>query len=974
MHQPILNQARAILFLFLFFILLPSSAKCSHLDSLIQALPTEKNEAYIDQLILISDACTSYDSSSYYLKQAIAIAEENKDLKSLVKSSYVLGKKYNKSRKSEEAIKLFDQTIRYSQKIKNDTFLILSYTNKGFALNEMGKIIEAQQIFLQGLELANQIKDNPNIAILNFSLGELHRKQHDVAKAIEYYDNARAIYIAEKDAYNLCRIDYSKAITYKISKVDSLKWKGINIMEGMLTSDCFDHTKATKGLAITHTSLGSMYANHAQFELAEKHILKGLEIKIALDDSASMAYSYNELATLYSEQKNYKKSVEYGELALQFTHGRHNVIVMQDILNHLSKAHEGLGNHKQSLKYLSGAFKLKDSINNLQNSEALAEMETKYRSNQKEEQIIQQNLKIALQQNQFDRLILIGLFLLSIVGGLSLWYYFRMQSKTLEAKKSQELEQLKNQFLANISHEFRTPLSLILGPLKNITAPYYSTDQQNLSELPKFISTPSSDLHLVTKNATRLQQLIGQLLDLSKLQTNQNTLNLRPLNLSHFVASMVNNFQSTANARAIQLHFENTAPNILGVFDEEKINVILMNLLSNAFKFTPDGGSIKVRLIQEGEQIKIQIRDNGEGIDQENLDRIFQRFYQVDNSTTRAHEGSGIGLALSKEFAEIQKGKITVESELGKGSTFNLHLPYEKTSILNTETKTEALISRRDLPLETIHEDALFIPTTEETLQDQLNAYKILIVEDQSDMQRFLIDCLKSHYQVLEAPNGKLGLQLAKEHLPDLIISDVMMPGTGNDGYTLCKAIKEETLTNHIPVILLTAKAAQQDILTGLEFQADDYITKPFDPQILNSRIKNLINQRKKLRVLFAESIQILPQEMVLPSKEDLFIKEVMEVIEENLANENFGVNELGEALNMNRTQLYRKIKALTSDTPSGFLKSIRLQKGRHLLEQKVGSVSEIAHMVGYRNPDYFSKSFKKEFGVSPKSILEKGL
>ena len=945
----------------------------SIVDSLLSTLPTEKDEAHIDHLLLIAKSCVSYDSASHYLNQALAIAEENKDLISLVKSSYFLGKSYNKSGKSEEAIKLFDQTIAYSKQIKNDTFQIKSYKSKGFSLNSMGKVIDAQQALLQGLTLANQIDDKAFISELNFALGELHRKQHDVAKAIEYYDNARAIHTAAKEEFDRCRIDYSKAITYKISNVDSLSRKGMKILEDILASDCFNKNKASRGLAITHTSLGSIYAYHDQFELAEKHILKGLEIKEVLDDSASMAYSYNELATLYKDQKKYKKSVKYGEYALQFTRGRHNVMVMQDILKRLSQAHEGLGNYKKSLEYLSGALELKDSINNLQNSEALAEMETKYESNQKEEQIIQQNLKIALQQNQFDRLLLIGLFLLSVIGGLSLWYYFRLQNKTLDAKKSQELEQLKSQFLANISHEFRTPLSLILGPLKKTLDPYTNTDNPKQSTLPEAISVPSSDLQLIVRNAARLQQLIGQLLDLSQLEIHQSQLNLRPLDLSLSGKNIISFFQPQAKNRQIQLSYETSEEKILGLFDEEKINVILVNLLSNAFKFTADGGQVKVSLQKEEDQIKIKVSDNGEGISPQNKNKVFQRFYQVDNSTTRAHEGSGIGLALTKELVDIHKGKIELESQLGKGSTFTIVLPYQKSNGQAQEKQKEELISRRDLLLEEdIHANALFVPTKEELLQKQLNANKILIIEDNEDMRKFLVGYLREEFEVLEAVNGTTGFQLAKEELPDLILSDVMMPGTGNDGFTLCKSIKEETLTSHIPVVLLTAKSAEKDILKGLEYSADDYITKPFEPQILKSRIHNLIVQRRKLRILFADSLQIVPKEMAISSQDELFIQNLMEIIDTNLSNENFGVNELGRAINMDRTQLYRKVKALSGETPSNFIKNIRLQKARYFLEQKAGNVSQVAQMVGYRNPDYFSQSFKKEFGETPKSVLQK--
>ncbi len=536
-----------------------------------------------------------------------------------------------------------------------------------------------------------------------------------------------------------------------------------------------------------------------------------------------------------------------------------------------------------------------------------------------------------------------------------------------QTEKLKELDHLKSRFFANISHEFRTPLTLILGILE------------------KYLKKPGSesyDFNIMKKNARRLLHLINQMLELSKLEAGNVKMQVQKTDLVKFVRRTSSSFISLAEQHKIVFMFNNqplTAPSeikeMFAYIDRDKMETVIYNLLSNAFKFTPGGENIFIDLNSDDNYAEIQIRNTGIGIPGEYLPHIFDRFYQVDGSATRIYEGTGIGLALVKEFIELHHGKVKVEST-GPETIFKIRIPLGSNHfppdqiIASPEKLSKDLVE--SLPPIDEREQVIKERITKENVSTESGI--ILVVEDHFDLRNFICEQLENDYSIVEAEDGEKGLVLAEEIIPDMVISDIMMPNM--DGYRLCEKLKSSIKTNHIPVILLTAKASIENKLEGLEIGADDYLVKPFDTDELHARVKNLIRVRKQMREKFQSEMVLKPMEVIVPSSQKIFIETLSKITEENIEDENFSVENLCKEIGMSRTQVHRKIKAITNKSTSEFIRSFRLQKAADLIKQNAGNMAEIAYMVGFNSQSYFTKSFQEIYGCSPmdykKNLLNK--
>ncbi|MCZ6819452.1 MAG: hybrid sensor histidine kinase/response regulator transcription factor, partial [Calditrichaeota bacterium] len=541
-----------------------------------------------------------------------------------------------------------------------------------------------------------------------------------------------------------------------------------------------------------------------------------------------------------------------------------------------------------------------------------------------------------------------------------------------QAVKLKELDVMKSRFFANISHEFRTPLTLILGPIEDMLE---KTKQHKTKE----------KLQLVQRSARRLQRLINQLLDLSRLETGKMQLQAYRGDFVEFLRSLVLAFASLAESKSMDLEFEvgptkpceGSKPSqgfVDMYFDRDKIEKIFSNLLSNALKFTPVGGKVAVKVTAvtatppaEADRIEIMVQDTGPGIPADRLPFIFDRFYQVDATSTREREGTGIGLALVKELVELHHGQIGVESRGGEGTTFKVTLPLGKAHLRDEEMASSApqpeTASLYHQP--GVESEANTPPSPSPDFDE--DATVVLVVEDHADVRRYIRGHLQSDYRIVEADDGREGVRVALEVIPDLVISDVMMPKL--DGYELCETLKTDEKTSHIPVILLTARAGEEDKLTGLDTGADDYLVKPFNARELQARVRNLIEQRRKLRQRFIREGMLKPREIDAQSLDDVFLQKLMSNMEERMADENFSVEELSQKMNMGPRHLHRKVRALTNKSPVELIRLVRLQRARQLLAQNAGTVSEIAYQVGFTNLSHFSKIFKEEFGKLPSEM-----
>lgn len=528
-----------------------------------------------------------------------------------------------------------------------------------------------------------------------------------------------------------------------------------------------------------------------------------------------------------------------------------------------------------------------------------------------------------------------------------------------QAARLQAMEQMKTRFFANLSHEFRTPLTLILGPVQDAL-------QQTFGPLPEVLRQP---LGQVQRNGLRLQRLINELLDLAKLEAGGMTLHLRGENLPRFLRTLVCSFAPLAERRNIQLTFEALPEDLVMALDAGKLEKVVFNLLSNAFKFTPEGGTIRVRCqhqVQDGqEQVEIRVRDTGPGIPADAIGYIFDRFYQAEQ--VPGHASSGIGLALSKELVGLHGGTLHAVSELGFGSEFIVTLP-----VLPGKVPAETTA----LPSDTVaYEEAEAVASPDVAAEAPPDAPLVLVVEDHADLRAYLRGHLAGRYRVAEAGDGRAGLEQARQLRPDLVVSDVMMPEM--DGYALCRAIRSDADLAHMPVILLTAKASEDDKIEGLQTGADDYLYKPFNAAELLARAENLIEGRRFLRHYFgvpttAPPVSVQARPVTVPSAETLFVEKVQAVVEQHLGDHSFGVEWLADELGMSTRTLQRHLQAATRLSGAGFIRMIRLQRAAQLLRQQAGTVAEVAYRVGFQDADYFARLFRQMFDVPPSEYLKK--
>ena len=533
-----------------------------------------------------------------------------------------------------------------------------------------------------------------------------------------------------------------------------------------------------------------------------------------------------------------------------------------------------------------------------------------------------------------------------------------LKLREFEVKKKSELEEIKSRFFANLSHEFRTPLMLIKGPLEQLKA------ERNGEDYYKSID-------MIERNSNKLKELIDQLLELSQLEKASIPLKAKQENIIIILKGIISFFEPLTKQKNIFLNFENESDQIVCWIDRDKFEKIVNNLLSNAVKFTPDGGKIIVAIKQvlhkEKQFAEIKIADSGVGIPKDNLEKIFDRFYQVDDSTSRSYGGSGVGLALVKEFVEFHKWKISVESEPGKETEFILQIPmWDNYLDAEGEAVPENIlgIAENNKTEKTRSVQSLSLDKEQIEFSNKESKPSILITDDSDDVRKYLSGLLKNNYTIYEASNGGEGIKAAAEKTPDLIISDIMMPSI--DGIEFCRRIKSDWQTSDIPVILLTAKASSESKIEGLEIGADDYLTKPFDSRELFTRIKNLLEQRMRLREKYSKDLNVLTGANRLSKTDDDFIKKALELIEKNLDKTNFGTEELARQLYVSRTQLHRKILSITEQAPGEFIRLIKLKHAAKLLIKGELSITQIAYEIGFSSPAQFTRAFTKQFNCLP--------
>ena len=873
------------------------------------ALQAENNEGIKETLIGFGSVYTviqelaKADSVAYL---CIDLAEkEPVDSARLIQTYTILSNTAYFRSQYEKSIEYDLKSLSYNQKDYGKR--AKSFLNIGSTHDILGKYSKANDYYMQALEMATLAKNDRLIALTHYELGTILINQNQFEEAKEQYELAMGHFEKVDDKAMISHVHFSLGkIHVELQQLD----RAIERFD--IALQVSSEINLERMMADLQYYLGLTYYKKKQFANAERFLLR-----------AKSSFDLLETATMQST-----------------------------VLAALSDLYHAKGDYKQAYNYLSEVKTFDDSTHAANEEVKISEIEEQYQNEQKQQKIDLlsaeneiASLQLQKQENLRNYLILATFLLVLLIGVI----YSRYQFKARANAKLKELDTLKTNFFTNISHEFRTPLTLILSPVQKLLQHTADHQTKNL-------------LGVVHRNATQLTQLTNQLLDLSKLEAGKLKLHVSAGNFKAFIKVLCASFESLAAAQKVDFITEIDEAPEEAFFDEDKVQKILNNLLSNAFKFTSPRGSVTIKIAVDNQNVHITVKDTGKGISASDQQLIFRRFHQSSSNESNA-AGTGVGLTLSKELAVLHQGDIVVESKEGHGSTFTFYFPVHKSAYAaqQIEDSVEKVL---DIPSQAT---AVFEePATELNPSEKI----VLIVEDNPDLRNHIKSLLSDEYTIAESINGKVGIDDAIKIVPDLIITDLMMPEA--DGVELCNTLKANEKTSHIPIIMLTAKADRDTKLDGLKTGADDFLTKPFDNEELAVRVQNVIKQRETLQSKYIQTIRLEPSKVDITSPDETFIRKALEVVDHQLSNSEFTVEAFQKEMGMSRMQLHRKLKALTNYSASEFIRDIRLQRAADLLETNGMNVGEVAYSCGFNSVSYFTQCFSEKYGVSPTKYVKK--
>lgn len=832
----------------------------------------------------------------------------------------------------------------------------------------------------------------------------------------------------------ICQVEEYKNGAYycKYNKAKELRYSGDFFESLSLLNEVLAYYKSIDErnmVADIHNSLGIFYKSVGDFDLADSHYKEGLEIRSQLHDTVQISWFLINLGSLKETEEKYEEALEYykqaeillkkydqknlincyinfGDVYAEIQipdSARHYLLLAYQLANAGNYVEENFHSSFHLAQFLYTQNKIEEAeqyileAENLYNHNIIGDFaiedrilffdllsnyyaskrnfQTAYNYSKVADQLKLQNKsdlfntersrmtyelrveKERTKRKKRDLAIVIILVVLLTSFMMIILLYRTYKHKQKANRLLTEMDELKTRMFSNISHELRTPLTLIIAPL-----------EQMLSKEAE--KKPSrKQIKMMRKNANAILNLVNQILDLSKIDAKSMKLELIEADIVSFIRAHFAAFASLARQKNVSFNTYTPPDKKLRLFDASKLEKIINNLVSNALKFTPENGQVFCFAnFPKPDLLELVIQDTGKGIQPDELTRIFDRFHQTDGSNTGSNIGTGIGLSLTKELVELMHGHISVDSIVGEGTKFKVSLPLGKEHLQHDEyTILEQYASTKSLTSTDDEETASCEDTTD--LENE-NVPEILIVEDHPEISEFIRENLRKCYRVATETNGRSGLETAIQNIPDLIISDVMMPEM--NGIEMSKKIKQDQRTSHIPIILLTGKASHKDKMKGLETGVDAFVPKPFNMKELALRVEKIIEQRQKLRERFNQNLKLEPRDIAVTSADEKFLDRIMEIIEQNMSNTEFEVGQLQDELLMSRTQLFRKIKALTNQSPGDFIRTIRLKRAASLLDQKFGNIAQITYEVGFNNPSYFAKCFKELFGMLPSEYLKK--
>ncbi|MCG8326874.1 MAG: tetratricopeptide repeat protein [Chitinophagales bacterium] len=873
------------------------------------------------------------------------------------------------------------------------------YESKGETLNSL-------EYNKKALSLCRRYNKQRHLAIAHNNIANNYKFLGDIPKSTEHYLGALAIYDGEDNALG-------KSSTLNNLAVLLLNNKNYEEANGYLQEALTIANDANiyPYQVITYANLGSLKAAQGQTELAmldlqnglnvvEQHGLGDMKPYLQLemgrvlkdmkrfDEAEVYIYKgltgskkggrtedalkgYMNLSTLLIQKEKWAEAKVYATEGLALAEKTKNLSYSADLSSILVDINKHFGNTAEALRLHEKYVSLRDSIYNEESMRSLLKQEYKYDYTKRAYQdSIDNAAAMELQGADLNRRKTINLFLWGILALVIVFVFIlynrfqliQQQKKAIQEEKEKaemanakllEIDQSKSRFFTNISHEFRTPLAVISGMVEQIKDPEHGQVKR-----------------LVRRNIDHLLHLINQILDLRKLESGSLPVHYVQSDVVKYLRYILESFHSLAETKNITLSFQTNEQSLVLDYDSEKLLRIVSNLLSNAIKFTPEQGAISLSLdalsSPEMKHYQFAVIDNGMGISQEKLPYVFDRFYQIDDSISRVGEGTGIGLTLTKELVTLLRGEINVKSQEGKGTTFIVQLPFTQQAPMED---VKAIIGEKT----SIIPESLSNTTTQEiSILNQSALPRLLIVEDNPDVMEYLITCLGDAYQLLFAYDGQEGLDNAIKEIPDLIISDVMMPRM--DGFTMCNRLKNDERTSHIPLILLTAKADMESKITGLQRGADAYLVKPFDQRELTAQLNNLFHLRQQLQKRYGSLEDLVPSDNVVLQQEDAFILKLKDVFMGHIDDLDYSLDALSKAMHLSRSQLGRKVKALTGKSLALYIRSIRLAEAKKLLITTDSPIKEIAYDVGFATPTYFTNSYVNEFNETPSETRVSGL
>jgi signal transduction histidine kinase/DNA-binding response OmpR family regulator len=843
---------------------------------------------------------TKQDSNVYYIKKSLVLAKDNNMQDQVGLCNYTLAGIYMVEKQHDKALKSYHLTDSIFSKI-NPKHRIIPMVNENIAIiySDLQDFENASYYNLKAEKLYKDINDERGLYSVKYKLGIVDLEQKKLKPAEKRLQIVYNYYKSINDSYNLAQTANSLAIVMQQTQ-----------------------------------------RNKKSLDLFKESLFLRQQIK----DSIGITGSLMQLGDYYYENNKFDKSLPLLKQALIVAKKLKHIEVETKATLLLSKLYKQKQNWPLAYNYLSEHLILKDSLSELNNINNLQKIETQYQTKEKEQEIVllkSQN-KLSEQQKTNQRNLLLGGLGLSTLLGLFFFIQYKNRQKT--TKKLKELDLTKSNFFANISHEFRTPLTLILSPIDE------ELEKENLSKSQR------NKFQLIKRNSNRLLDLVDQLLMLSKMEAKTFNLQVQYININELIIALSSSFEYCFKQQNIGFSIKTTENNF-GYVDIDFIKKIVSNLLSNTLKYTKKQGKVIVNASIQNEKLLFQVSNSATNFSEEQLKNIFKKYYQLDST----NEGYGIGLTLVKELTEAHKGSILVENK-DEMIAFKVILPIKKSAYSKNEIhkNTETITIQKEDIKNTL---TPFNGNLEE-ISSIIDKPILLIVEDNLDMRTFIKNLFVTDYNIIVAENGEIGIEQALQYIPDIIISDVMMPKI--DGIQLVKTLKRDQKTSHIPILLLSAKVEEEAQIKGIITGADDYILKPFSPKLIKAKIETILKNRHKTKEYYSQLIELKPATFSVNSTEELFFNKLQTVIDTNLQNPSFNVVSFSKEIGMSRMQLHRKLKATLGISASEFLRTERLKTARHLLQTSDLTISEVAYMSGFNDVGYFSKSFKKLFKIAP--------